>query len=152
MDRVSGWYKRHTQWVQLILGIALTFVLNLDSVSIVRALSENNSGLLKTVVAKAEKFAEQTPSNSNTAQSRQPSPTPTPGPTESSAIPASNSSGSPETLSQLRAELSALTLPIGWTSGPANVSLDNADFRYWPGLPDVGNDPGRWLGNWMHII
>jgi hypothetical protein len=142
MDRVSGWYKRHTQWVQLILGVALIFVFNLDSVSIVRALSEDNSGLLKTVVAKAEKFVGQTPSNPNPPGSAQPSPTPTSSP----AAPSS------ETLGDLRAELNALMLPIGWTSGPANFSADNPDFRHWPGFPGRGNDPRQWFENWMHII
>ncbi|MBV8970405.1 MAG: hypothetical protein JO331_15285 [Verrucomicrobia bacterium] len=141
MDRVSGWYKRHTQWVQLILGVALIFVFNLDSVSIVRALSEDNSGLLKTVVAKAEKFVGQTPINSNPPASAQPSPTPTSSPAPS-----------PETLGDLRAELSALMLPIGWTSGPANFSADNPDFRNWPGFQGIGKDPHQWFDNWLHII
>jgi hypothetical protein len=155
MDRVSGWYKRHTQWVQLILGIALTFALNLDSVSVVKALSEDNSGLLKTVVAKAEKFVEQTSSSSAPSPGISPQPSPTPTSSQGaapSATPASNISNSAETLGHLRAELSALLLPIGWTSGPPVASTDNADFRQWPGLPWIGNDPVKWLGDWWNII
>jgi hypothetical protein len=145
MDRVSGWYKRHTQWVQLILAIALTFALNLDSVSVVKTLSEDNSGLLKTVAANAEKFVEQTASNANPASSPQPSPTP------ASTLPA-NSSSPAERLGQLRTELSALILPIGWTSAPPPGFKDNSDFRQWPGLPWTGNDPQQWVGSWWNIV
>jgi hypothetical protein len=152
MDRVSGWYKRHTQWVQLILGVALTFALNLDSVSIVKALSEDNSGLLKTVAAKAEKFVEQTPSNAYIGGSQQPSPTPAPSPSDPSANPAGNSSNSAETLGQLRAELGDLMLPIGWTSRPPVGSLKSADFRNWPGLPWVNRDPGQWLVDCKDVV
>jgi hypothetical protein len=148
MDRVSGWYKRHTQWVQLISAVVLTFALNLDSVSIVRALSQDNSGLLKTAVAKAESFIEQTPSNPNPNGSPQPAPTTPatsqPGP---SAAPANA-----ETLGSLRAELSDLMLPIGWTSGPPLSSVINTDFRQWPGWPWEGKGPSQWLGNWWDIV
>src|SRR5260370_20954235 len=112
MDRVSGWYKRHTQWVHLILAVALTFALNLDSVSIVKALSQDTSRLLKTGAPNAEKFVEQPPISSNPTSSPQPSPpppSPHPDPSVSSSNPA-------ETLGQLRAELGDLMLPMGWTS------------------------------------
>jgi hypothetical protein len=152
MDRVSGWYKRHTQWVQLILAVALTFALNLDSVSIVRALSEDNSGLLKTVAAKAEKFVEQTPSGSNPTSSPQPSPTAVSPDPDPSASPAGNSSNQAKTLDQLRSELVDLMLPIGWTSGPPAPLVKNTDFRQWPGLPWIDNTPVQWFGNWWDII
>jgi hypothetical protein len=148
MDRVSGWYKRHTQWVQLILAAGLTFVLNLDSVSIVRALSEDNSGLLKTMAANAEKFVEQTSNGSKPTGSPQPSPTP------ASLHPDSpeNSSNPAETLGQLRAELGDLMLPMGWTSGPPVPSVKKTDFRQWPGLPWVDSQPGQWLGNFTDCV
>jgi hypothetical protein len=34
MDRVSGWYKRRTQWVLLIIGVALTLALNVNTLTI----------------------------------------------------------------------------------------------------------------------
>jgi hypothetical protein len=42
MDRVSGWYKRETQWVLLGLGLLLAIVLNIDSLGITRDLATNN--------------------------------------------------------------------------------------------------------------
>ncbi len=38
MDRVSGWYKRYTQSVLLVIGLVLAMVFNVSSVKIVRAL------------------------------------------------------------------------------------------------------------------
>lgn len=41
MDRVSGWYKRKTQLILLIIGLILAIALNVDSVGVVRELSTN---------------------------------------------------------------------------------------------------------------
>jgi hypothetical protein len=38
MDRVSGWYKRYTQNVLLVIGLVLAIVFNVSSIRIVRAL------------------------------------------------------------------------------------------------------------------
>jgi len=153
MDRVSGWYKRHTQWVQIIFGIALTFAINLDSVSIVRALSKDNSGLLKATVAAAEKFTEHTPVTVNPSGSPQPSPTPASVTGEQSAGATAAKSPNPaETLRLLDAEFSSLMLPIGWNSGPPAASANNSDFRQWPGWPWGSPGPLQWLGDWKDII
>jgi hypothetical protein len=128
MDRVSGWYKRHTQWVQILLGVALIFALNLDSVSIVRALSMDNSGLLKATVAQAQHFVERSPASGKAGGS----PTPGAGTNEQSAGGTANNSNPVETLRLANAELSALTIPLGWTQG---ALANNSDFRQWPGWP-----------------
>ena len=36
MDRVSGWYKRSTQWVVFIVAVALTVIGNVDSIAIAK--------------------------------------------------------------------------------------------------------------------
>ena len=38
MDRVSGWYKRHTRWISLALGAVLVLAFNVNAVGIARAL------------------------------------------------------------------------------------------------------------------
>ena len=60
MDRVSGWYKRQTQLVNLILAVALTLALNVDTLLLVDTLS-HNSTLRESLVAQATKFAQQPP-------------------------------------------------------------------------------------------
>lgn len=41
MDRVSGWYKRHTQWVLVVIGCVVTIALNVDSVRVADAFSKS---------------------------------------------------------------------------------------------------------------
>jgi hypothetical protein len=38
MDRVSGWYKRSTQWILLIIGLVLAILLNVNTMTIVKHL------------------------------------------------------------------------------------------------------------------
>jgi hypothetical protein len=53
MDRVSGWYKRQTQWVLLVLGLFITVALNVDSLKVSSDLYRNDT-LRAVVVAQAE--------------------------------------------------------------------------------------------------
>jgi hypothetical protein len=112
MDRVSGWYKRRTQLVNLGIAGVLVVFLNIDTVLLVRALSENET-LRKTVVAEAEAYAV----------------------TADRAVPPAGGTGtapaSPdEQFRKLRSQVGALGLPIGWRSAPRQ----NPDFRQFPGL------------------
>jgi hypothetical protein len=58
MDRVSGWYKRETQLVNLTLAVVFTLALNVDTILLVNTLNQN-SALRDSLVAQATKFAEQ---------------------------------------------------------------------------------------------
>jgi len=42
MDRVSGWYKRHVAWFTIIAGAILVILLNINAISIGRALYSNS--------------------------------------------------------------------------------------------------------------
>lgn len=53
MDRVAGWYKRHTQWILLILAFVVTVAANVDTLAIVDSLSRD-SVLRAAVVAQAQ--------------------------------------------------------------------------------------------------
>jgi hypothetical protein len=53
MDRVSGWYKYHTQKVLLLIGVVLAVFLNADTVRIVKQLS-TDSTLRQSIVAAAQ--------------------------------------------------------------------------------------------------
>ena len=59
MERVSGWYKRKTQAVQLVLAVIIVAVGNIDSVRIARSLSGVNSPLRDSIKAAAQSFVEQ---------------------------------------------------------------------------------------------
>jgi len=60
MDRVSGWYKRETQLVNLALAVILTLALNVDTIVLVNSLAKN-SALRDSLVAQAGKIVEQPP-------------------------------------------------------------------------------------------
>jgi len=49
MERVSGWYKRKTQAVQLALALLIVVLGNVDSIRIVRSLSGVNSPLRDSI-------------------------------------------------------------------------------------------------------
>jgi hypothetical protein len=54
MDRVSGWYKRRTQLILFVIGLATAVLLNVDAVTIAKRLS-TDPALREVVVAQAGK-------------------------------------------------------------------------------------------------
>lgn len=60
MDRVSGWYKKRSQFIIFILGFGVAVALNADSVTLVKRLSTDKT-LRDSLVASAEAYAKATP-------------------------------------------------------------------------------------------
>jgi hypothetical protein len=58
MERVSGWYKRKTQVVQLALALVIVVLANVDSVRIAKGLSGVNSPLRDSIREAAHSFVE----------------------------------------------------------------------------------------------
>lgn len=145
MDRVSGWYKRRSHIIALVLGFGVAVAVNADSVLIVRRLASDRA-LRDSLVASANLYAQEaakpaatpaaspaptpvgTPSPQQPATGVAPSPTPTPQ-TASSATPSPSPSPSqmpceaacsgetPECkLKKAQCEITALGLPIGWSN------------------------------------
>nr|WP_315428162.1 hypothetical protein [uncultured Albidiferax sp.] len=89
MDRASGWYKRRTQTVLFLLGIAAAIVLNVDALYIMSRLTADKT-FRETVVSAAAKVE----------------------------APAPGAAGSPtdalETARKARAELDKVGMPVGW--------------------------------------
>ena len=54
MDRVSGWYRRRTQWILFLIGIIAAGVLNVDSITIAQRLT-NDKTLRDAIVATAQR-------------------------------------------------------------------------------------------------
>ncbi len=86
MDRVSGWYKRRSQLIVLLLGLALAVLLNVDSVALVRSLSTDKA-MRDSLVAAVQEYAK---------SSATPSPSISPSPSLT-ATPQSERSPSPRT-------------------------------------------------------
>ena len=53
MDRVSGWYRKHTQWILFWLGLSIAFVLNVDAIGVARDLYRNDAART-AILAEAE--------------------------------------------------------------------------------------------------
>src|SRR6266496_267903 len=86
MDRVSGWYKRRSQLIVLLLGLGLSILLNVDSVVLVRSLSTDKA-MRDSLVAAVQEYAK---------SSATPSPSISPSPSLT-ATPQSERSPSPRT-------------------------------------------------------
>jgi len=56
MDRVSGWYKRHTTFIQGVIALVLAVFLNIDALQIMRTLWREPT-LRQSLVANAESLA-----------------------------------------------------------------------------------------------
>jgi hypothetical protein len=54
MERVSGWYKRRTQWIQVVFASVLVVFLNVDSIRIGRTLFAVHSPLRTALVDRAK--------------------------------------------------------------------------------------------------
>lgn len=59
MDRVSGWYKRRTQWVLLIIGLGLAIGLNVNTITVASYLLRDNTAR-EALVAQAQAMSRDT--------------------------------------------------------------------------------------------
>lgn len=127
MDRVSGWYKRRTQVFNFAAAAVLVIFLNVDSVLILHALSENPA-LREVLVSEAKTYTESE---------------------NAPAAPAASAGDSVEQFQSLRAQIGALGLPIGWSMKPATDK--NVGYRQFPGtnLDLWGSTLGFHLLGWV---
>jgi hypothetical protein len=105
MDRVSGWYKRRTGVLMLLLGFVIAFAINADSINLAKALARD-SALRSAVVRAAERrlAAPEAQAESQAQQNVTP---------EQAADDAAT-----RNLQQVSGELNALGLPLGWVCAP----------------------------------
>ncbi|HHT9146369.1 MAG TPA: hypothetical protein ACFYD4_11995 [Candidatus Wunengus sp. YC61] len=99
MQRVSGWYKRKTQWIILGISFLVSGFLNVDSFMIANTLLRDDA-LRALVVASAQMAVKNTQSDPNAAVGNNP-------PSGQNAMAKNN-------IGELHAELQNLNLPIGW--------------------------------------
>ena len=102
MDRVAGWYKRRSQTVGLIVGLAVAVVVNADTLEMIRTLS-NDSAVRASLVAAAQGYAEASRASSDRIQ---PGTTAPPAPDVAADVKRQSDS--------TIARLGGLGLPIGW--------------------------------------
>lgn len=89
MGRLTGWYKRKSQWMAFFIGLFLALLLNVDSIYVATSLWREPT-LRLALIENANKIAPE-------------------------GVPEANGSGSAGTIvTDLQAKLQALTIPFGW--------------------------------------
>lgn len=131
MDRVSGWYKRRSHLVILIIAAVVTVGMNVDSIAIVQRLARDDV-VRETLVAEAKKIVVD-----------QGAPTGTSG---AATSPSADATGSDEAalqrtgkalsdVKQRFLDAEGLGLPIGWSvnkaSGTLQLGSDQSLYKGW---------------------
>ena len=109
MERVSGWYKRKTQVIVLVLGLALAALLNADSLTIANALLANPA--LRESVAKIATDYVQNPPNTGASEI-------------TATVPVTDTqylAGKVNQIANLQGRLASLNLPILWVPADGNA-------------------------------
>jgi hypothetical protein len=179
MDRVSGWYKRRTHIILIIMGLVAAFVLNIDTIQITKALLYNDT-LRESVADAAQKYVNENPAPTP-APAAAPAPTqppaggaaaaaPTATPDPAAAEAASQDAAEEQSrlakakINQVRGELDSLGLPIGWPFEPKETDdkytaisdVKERKAQYAKDLDAYKTDPRRWpsgfYGGMLKII
>jgi hypothetical protein len=108
MDRVSGWYKRRTQMIVLVLAVLITVLVNADCIQIAKRLS-TDANLRQAAARLAEK----------------------------QTAPASGAQSTQATLQQMKqnlTDLDGIGLPLGWSPRPHSLAdVGDAFLNHWVG-------------------
>ena len=97
MDRVSGWYKRRTHVILIVIGLVAAFALNIDTIQITKALLYNDT-LRASVATAAEAYAKSHPAQAGAE-----------GDPDAADAKKKNEA--------ISSDINGLGLPIGWNSG-----------------------------------
>lgn len=130
MSRVSGWYKRKSQVITMILAILVTGLTNADTFQIVKTLS-TDPALRATVVAEAQNFINQHPGTSThqPGAGSEPNSQPTLPGDGGGAEPGQPLPMTPlspvETMTETLGNLQQLGIPLGWQVMPRSEEWVN---------------------------
>ncbi len=121
MERVSGWYKRRTQWILLLLAAIVTVWMNADTIAIANTLWRDPA-VRSALVAQAQRFAEE--------ERRQ----------------AEATEAASQKYQQAVARLQTLAIPLGWRDG---VRTDDPRDEFPRGWSQWSNALNRHLLGWL---
>lgn len=116
MDRVSGWYRKQTQWILLGLGLAAAVLLNVDALRLATALYQDDamrSVIVDQADAASSKFASGTSGDIDTATLL--NALGCSGTATAETIDAGGSVTGSAALTCSQQRLEKLGLPIGWS-------------------------------------
>ncbi|MBZ5635355.1 MAG: hypothetical protein LAO55_19690 [Acidobacteriia bacterium] len=111
MERVSGWYKRQTQWMLLAMAAAVTIWANADTIALANKLW-SDPAVRSALVTQAQQYVAQEGKESESAPAAQskegPPPPPAEPPSEAPEVDAESK------LEKSMARIENLALPLGW--------------------------------------
>jgi hypothetical protein len=137
MERVSGWYKRRTQAVLLVVALLVTITMNADTLQFVKVLW-SDPAIRAAMVAQAQRGSREVAGLvPQTTAEQGPPPPPT-------RLPDDND---PQNLAEARFngamdQIEALPLPMGWSVRADDAS--NAAFTMWPGFENDERTRSLW--------
>lgn len=149
MDRVSGWYKRHTQGLLFGLGLAVTVILNVDSFAVISHLL-NDKGAREVLVEIAERRVKETEDRSPNEEKGNATPAETtvdskPKPEGASQDPPAKSSETQSEVDNVKAQVKDLTdlgLPLGWSE----------QFKDWRSSQSLEPDSKNWIAAVLFVV
>jgi hypothetical protein len=112
MERVSGWYKRQTQWILLVMAAALTVWTNCDTIALANTLWRDPA-LRSSLVVQAQQYASEQRREAASAPATRATDGPPPPPAESPAE-APDLEDAADKLDASMKNLRGLGLPLGW--------------------------------------
>jgi hypothetical protein len=119
MDRVSGWYKRRSHIVVLLLGFGVAVAVNADSVLIVRRLASDRA-LRESLVNSANVYTQETVRDAGATATASTTP---PLPFSTLCTSVCNDETPQCKLKRTQCEIAGLGLPLGWSS-PSDMRLN----------------------------
>jgi hypothetical protein len=123
MERVSGWYKRETQWILAVMAIVITVWVNADSLNITNTLW-HDPAVRSALAAQAQAYA---------TQQRQQNPPATPAQPPTGA-PDAETAKFEKSLDDIR----GLNIPLGWKEKDSKNASDKREaFPGWAEIPST---------------
>jgi hypothetical protein len=114
MQRVTGWYKRRTQWILIVLAAVVTVWTNADTIGIANTLWRDPA-MRSALAAQAQQFAEQDRKQTEAAAA---TPAPTGPPAPPDRLPYESAEAAYQTANEKFdasvSRLQGLALPLGW--------------------------------------
>ena len=109
MDRVSGWYKRRTHRILVVIGFLAASILNIDTINVARMLWYNDT-MRTSIVSAANSYIEDQPAEQRAGQQ---------APADQ-GDPRQQAEAALDKIKFLRGEINDLGLPIGWVAADGN--------------------------------
>lgn len=140
MNQVSGWYRRKTQQVHIVLAVILTVGLNVDTMVLIQALS-TDTDLRQALVVQAEATVENPPAQLAA---------PAPQTTEATTI--ADTQARAQEVDELLDQLDQLDLPVGWLPAGSDDPVAAKQQRIFPPLPASSSGFEGWAKRWLAIL